>query len=144
MSNVSRPVLLKQVLCDVVCSELTLTSWCVTAVAFIVVDRVSVHKKNKTLCNGTGVRRRFFLFVLANATTIYITLKHLCTWVRGAMGKGFCAKCTESFWVRVTIDGLTDKQCCFSLTEPVDNDCMSRVISCMFFRLAAFLVICCV
>lgn len=43
-----------------------------------------------------------------------------------------CAKSTESFWVRGTMDDLTDKQCHLSLTEPVDSNSMSRVTLCMF------------
>lgn len=49
-----------------------------------------------------------------------------------SVGQRFCAKSTESFWVRETIDDLTDKQSRLSITEPVDNNRMSRGTSCMF------------
>lgn len=89
MSNMSRPVVLKQVLCDVVCAELTLTSWCVTALAFIVVDGVSELEKNKTYCDGSGIR--FFLFFFGKCCShLHNSVKHLCTWVRGTLDKGLC------------------------------------------------------
>ncbi len=58
--------------------------------------------------------------------------KGICAHDERSVVKRVCAKSTESFWVRGTMDDLTDKQCHLSLTEPVDSNSMSRVTSCMF------------
>lgn len=98
--NVSRPVIFKQVWCDVVCTELTLTSWCVTTVAFIVVDVVSEQSTRK-ICL-TAVAQKFGSVFFGgggtNATAIYITLKGICVHGREERnGKGFVPNLLSHF-----------------------------------------------
>lgn len=60
-----------------------------------------------------------FVVVLVNVPSIYINLKAFVHMDERSVGHKVCAKLTESFWVRVTIDDLTDKQGC--LSERVDK-----------------------
>lgn len=57
----------------------------------------------------TRIRRLFILFVLDKCYPhLHNSVKPLCTWGERSIGQRFCAWPSESFWVRVTIDDLTD------------------------------------
>lgn len=121
---------------NTLCMEITATS-CVTVVAFIIIHGISEYNKDLTNSGGTEIRQRVSLFFLGRNIDL-----HPCEKQKGTMGaaqpKVLCQS-SDSFWVRVTADDLTDKQCCPSLSEPVDNNSMSRVTS---HVLSAYLLLC--
>lgn len=61
----------------------------------------------------------FVVVVLVNVPSIYINLKAFVHMDERSVEQKVCAKLTESLWVRVTIDDLSDKQGC--LSERVDK-----------------------
>lgn len=80
--------------------------------AFIVVDGVSERKKVFTSCGGTRNQVKFFFF-----GKCYSHLHNRKAFVHmgeRSVGQRVCAKLTESFRDRGTIDDLTEKQCCLS------------------------------
>lgn len=86
---------------------------------------IGAHDKLDSSC-AVKLGSVFCLVFFAKCSSHLRNSKSICAQMRGASGQRVCAKLTESFWVRVTIDDVTDKQCHLSLTQPGDSNSMSR------------------
>lgn len=75
-------------------------------VVFVVIHGVSEHNKDLTKCGGTEIRLRFLF--LGRNVDLHNPEKRLCSGDEGSGAAKVLCQSTDSFWVRVTADDLTN------------------------------------